>query len=95
MFKLGDIVFGDTVRIVEADPTRESGHANLIGICYGVTTPSVPAVDVIGDPTRDVALSVSSARRPLDVKPTRGSRRPRWPPIAPGCHGERSVPNSA
>jgi hypothetical protein len=58
VFKLGDIAFGDNVRIVDADSTRRSGHANMVGICYGLTTPSVTEVEVIGDPTGDAALNV-------------------------------------
>lgn len=58
MFKLGDIAFGDNVRIVEAEPTRRSGHANMVGVCYGLTTPSITAVEVVGDATDDAALNV-------------------------------------
>lgn len=58
MFKLGEIAFGDNVRIIDNIATRESGHANLIGVCYGVTTPSVTAVAVVGDTISDVALNV-------------------------------------
>lgn len=58
MFKLGEIAFGDNVRIVEDIATSESGHANMIGVCYGVTTPSVTAVEVVGGTTGDVALNV-------------------------------------
>lgn len=58
MFRLGEITFGDTVRIDETEWTRGSGHAGLIGVCFGVTTPSVTSVDVVGDTSDDVALNV-------------------------------------
>ena len=58
MFKLGDIAFGDNVRVVDHPATRESGHANLVGVCYGMTTPTVTAVEVVGDAFTDVALNV-------------------------------------
>lgn len=55
---LGNIAFGDNVRIVDAAPTRVSGHANLIGVCFGMTTPSTTGVEVVGDAIDDVALNV-------------------------------------
>jgi hypothetical protein len=58
VFKLGEISFGDNVSVVDAPPTRQSGHANLVGVCYGMTTPSVTDVEVIGDAVDDVALNV-------------------------------------
>lgn len=58
MFKLDEIAFGDNVMIIDAEPTRRSGHANLVGVCSGMTTPSATGADVIGDATDDVALSV-------------------------------------
>jgi hypothetical protein len=58
VFKLGDLIFGDHVRIVDAEPTRRSGYANMVGVCYGLTTPSVTHVEVVGDDTSDVALNV-------------------------------------
>jgi hypothetical protein len=57
MFKYGDIAFGDSVRIVDTEATRGSGHARRSGVCYGITTPSVTGVDVVG-PEDDVALNV-------------------------------------
>ncbi len=38
--------------------SRQSGHANLVGVCYGMTTPSATGVGVIGDTPDDVALNV-------------------------------------
>jgi hypothetical protein len=58
VFKLDEISFGDNVRIVDDIATRESGHANMVGVCYGLTTPSVTAVEVVGDVISDVALNV-------------------------------------
>jgi hypothetical protein len=58
VFKLGDIAFGDNVRIVDAESTRRSGHSNMIGVCYGFTTPSATGVEVVGAPTEDAALNV-------------------------------------
>jgi hypothetical protein len=58
VFKLGDVAFGDNVRIVDDDATRRSGHANLAGVCHGMTTPSATGVEVIGDATDDIALNV-------------------------------------
>jgi hypothetical protein len=47
MFKLGDISFGDKVRIVASESTTASGHADMIGVCFGMTTPSVTGLEVI------------------------------------------------
>lgn len=58
MFKHGDISFGDNVRIMVSDSTTESGHADRIGVCYGMTTPSVTGVEVVGGAPNDVALNV-------------------------------------
>lgn len=58
MFKHGDISFGDCVRIVPADSTTASGHADRIGVCYGLTTPSATGVEVVGGAADDVALNV-------------------------------------
>ena len=58
MFKHGDISFGDNVRIVVSESTTESGHADMIGVCYGMTTPSVTGVGVVGGAPNDVALNV-------------------------------------
>jgi hypothetical protein len=58
VFKFGEIAFGDNVRIITAEATRVSGHADMLGVCYGLTTPSVTGVEVIGDPVDDTALNV-------------------------------------
>lgn len=58
MFKLGEIGFGDRVRIEEVDATILSGHSGRVGDCYGMTTPSETGVEVIGDTAEDVALNV-------------------------------------
>lgn len=59
VFKLGEIAFGDSVRIVDTDLTRDSGHAGMVGVCYGLTTPSASGVDVIGRSSDDVALNIN------------------------------------
>jgi hypothetical protein len=58
VFKLGDVGFGDRVRIEEVDATILSGHSGRVGDCFGMTTPSVTGVEVIGDAVDDVALNV-------------------------------------
>jgi hypothetical protein len=58
VFHHGEIAFGDNVRIVDAESTRQTGHANRLGVCYGMTTPSMTDVEVIGDSADDVALNV-------------------------------------
>ena len=58
VFKLGEIGFGDKVRIEEAEATVLSGHAGRVGECLGMTTPSVTEVEVVGDLGDDVAINV-------------------------------------
>ena len=58
MFKLGDISFGGKVRILASDSTTASGHADLIGVCHGITTPSVTCLEVVGYAPDDIALNV-------------------------------------
>jgi hypothetical protein len=58
VFTHGEVSFGDNVRILESDSTIASGHADRIGVCYGMTTPSVTEVEVVGDAGDDVALNV-------------------------------------
>ncbi len=53
----GDISFGDQVRVVENDQTP-GGWAGLLGDCYGITTPSVTGVAVIGCSDGDVAFNI-------------------------------------
>jgi hypothetical protein len=45
-----EISMGDRVRIVETDETRQGDWAGLTGHCWGVTTPSITQVEVIGGP---------------------------------------------
>ena len=52
------IDFGDTVRVRSTPATEAAGVANLVGPVYGVTTPSVTGVSVIGEPTGDRAINV-------------------------------------
>ncbi|HTT92189.1 MAG TPA: hypothetical protein VMF65_21730 [Acidimicrobiales bacterium] len=54
----GEISFGDHVRVIEGDETRRGGWAGLLGQCYGVTTPSVTGVEVIGGSKGDIAFNV-------------------------------------
>lgn len=58
MFRHGEVSFGDNVRISDSDSTIASGHAGRVGVCYGMTTPSVTGVEVVGDAGDDVALNV-------------------------------------
>lgn len=50
--------FGDHVRIRSTPETQAAGLAGLMGTVYGVTTPSILGVEVIGTPADDLALSV-------------------------------------
>jgi hypothetical protein len=52
------ISFGDTVRIISAPETIALGVAGKTGQVYGETTPSVTAVDVVGQLTEDFAINV-------------------------------------
>jgi len=51
------ISFGDNVRIIDTDETRQGGWAGLTGSCMGFTTPSITGVEVVGGPA-DQALHV-------------------------------------
>jgi len=43
------ISFGDNVRIIDTDETRQGGWAGLTGSCMGFTTPSItPTLNRIG-----------------------------------------------
>jgi hypothetical protein len=52
------IEFGDNVRIAVTPATEEAGVAGRVGQVYGETTPSVTAVQVIGDAHGDYAINV-------------------------------------
>ena len=52
------ISFGDNVQVCDVVITRDLGLAGLKGEVFGVTTPSVTAVEVIGTLTADVAINV-------------------------------------
>jgi hypothetical protein len=49
----------DSVRIVRSPETIAAGFADRTGDVYGVTTPSVTRVEVIGLGDEDVALNVA------------------------------------
>ena len=53
-----EISFGDHVRIVAAPVTEECGYAGAFGQVYGITTPSVTGVAVVGESDEDVAYNV-------------------------------------
>ena len=52
------IDFGDTVRVRSTPATQAAGVAGLVGPVYGVTTPSVTGVKVIGQLNEDRAIHV-------------------------------------
>jgi hypothetical protein len=52
------ISFGDKVRVRSTPLTEARGVAGLIGQVYGVTTPSVTHVEVLGDTADDQAINV-------------------------------------
>jgi len=52
------IEFGNTVRVRSTPITEAAGVANLVGPVYGVTTPSVTGVSVIGESSDDRAIHV-------------------------------------
>jgi hypothetical protein len=49
---------GDHVRILSTPATVKAGYADREGTCYGFTTPSLMEIDMVGEPTHDVAISV-------------------------------------
>ena len=51
--------FGDKVRIRSSPETQARGLAGLIGQVFGITTPSVTNVAVVGGAPNDTALNVS------------------------------------
>lgn len=52
------ITFGDNVKILSSQETDELGLSGRKGQVYGVTTPSVTGVVVIGQTEEDYALNV-------------------------------------
>jgi len=52
------LTFGDNVRVRDAVATRELSLVGVSGQVYGVTTPTLTGVDVIGQPSSDVAINV-------------------------------------
>ena len=52
------ISFGDNVQVCDVVITRNLALAGLKGEVFGVTTPSVTRVEVIGTLTSDVAINV-------------------------------------
>ena len=57
-FPSGPPSFGDNVRILSSAETESKGLAGLTGGVYGQTTPSVSAVEVIGEVSSDYAINV-------------------------------------
>ena len=55
--------FGDNVRIRVTAETEAAGVAGLVGQVYGETTPSLVAVEVLGQPSEDIALNVFLSSR--------------------------------
>jgi hypothetical protein len=53
------VQFGDRVRILSDPVTEARGLVGRTGTAYGVTTPSVTGIEVIGTPSSDVAVKVS------------------------------------
>lgn len=58
MERTGAAGFADRVRIKRTERTQEAGVADLEGVVYGETTPSVTGVDVIRELSTDFALNV-------------------------------------
>ena len=53
------ITFGDTVKILHSPETDAIGLSGKTGQVYGITTPSVTSVEVIGHLANDFAVNVS------------------------------------
>jgi len=53
------ISFGDRVRIRSTEATETLGIAGQMGIVNGRTTPSATGVEVVGKPTKDLAIAVT------------------------------------
>jgi hypothetical protein len=50
--------FGDNVRICDVQLTKELGFAGLRGVVYGMTTPSITGIEIIGPSGVDYAINV-------------------------------------
>ena len=50
--------FGDSVRIAATALTESLGFAGRTGTCFGVTTPSITGVEVVGGSTADLAFNI-------------------------------------
>lgn len=55
---MGQLSFGDNVRVLTTPETAERGLAGLTGQIRGVTTPSVTNVEVIGGVLENCAFAV-------------------------------------
>jgi hypothetical protein len=53
-----EVSFGDHVRIADTEGTRAGGWAGRDGHCWGITTPSVTGIEVVGGSQGDLALNV-------------------------------------
>jgi hypothetical protein len=53
-----EVEMGDSVRIVSTADTVAAGFAERTGICYGLGTPSLYPVEIIGAITKDRAFNV-------------------------------------
>jgi len=61
---MSPIGFGDTVRIRTTIETELLGLAGRTGLVYGLTTPSITSVQVIGSVANDRALAVKLETEP-------------------------------
>ena len=58
IYKTMIIEFGDKVKFVDNETTREAGVAMKEGICLGFTTPSITNIKFIGRTEIDYAISI-------------------------------------
>ena len=59
--EISQISFGDRVRIRSTEATETLGIAGQMGIVNGRAAPSVSNAEVIGKPTKDLAIAVALA----------------------------------
>jgi len=50
--------FGDTVRVLPSDETDSKALTGKVGSVYGITTPSVTEIEIIGDCSGDYSVNV-------------------------------------